>query len=170
MAPMSSSGWSRRARRARQPFGCPWDPPRPAERLVRRATVDVDLERKLVSERMRVARQTDIELCVAAQTAAAARRELGSIAHLLLRLRLACPARIRGLWRWAIELASRMAGEPLSDWRGAEVIAAEGFSGRPDVAEVGERSLVACVRLPHGKRRSTGDAHTGGGAVGEVTP
>ena len=258
---------------------------------MRRATVDVDLERKLVSERMRVARQTDIELCVAAQTAAAARRELGSIAHLLLRrrayrrlgfvrlsdyarerlgvsartvqaaawlakrldalpavgtafdrsdiswtqaraicsvasaadechwldlaarhsvedlerfvrtaraasdacpahdrdpdadadenvidgepalrLRLACPARIRGLWRWAIELASRMAGEPLSDWRGAEVIAAEGFSGRPDVAEVGERSLVACVRLPHGKRRSTGDAHTGGGAVGEVTP
>src|SRR5947209_4811087 len=87
MAPMSSSGWSRRARRARQPFGCPWVPPRPAERLVRRATVDIDLERKLVSERMRVARQTDIELCVAAQTAAAARRELGSIAHLLLRRR-----------------------------------------------------------------------------------
>src|SRR5437660_3241884 len=83
MAPMSSSGWSRRARRARQPFGCPWVPPRPAERLVRRATVDIDLERKLVSERMRVARQTDI----AAQTAAAARRELGSIAHLLLRRR-----------------------------------------------------------------------------------
>ena len=254
---------------------------------MRRSRIEVDLERHLVSERMRVARQTDIELCGVSRTEAAARRELGSVAHVLLRrrgyrrlgfvrvqdyarerlgvsgrtlqeaawlatrldrlpavgtafdrsdiswtqaraicrvasatderhwlelaarhsvaelkrlaeraraaksaapdtdadadsdsddenvidgepalrLRLACPARIRGLWRWAVELASRMAGEPLSAWRAAEIIAAEGLSGRPDGADIGERALVACMRPPRAARASTND----GAAVTEVT-
>ena len=48
-----------------------------------------------------------------------------------MRLRIACPARVRALWRRALELASRVAGEPLAAWRAAEIIAAEAFSGRP---------------------------------------
>ncbi|HEY2388488.1 MAG TPA: HNH endonuclease signature motif containing protein [Candidatus Binatia bacterium] len=48
----------------------------------------------------------------------------------MVRVRLRCPARVRALWRRALELASRVAGETLADWRAAEIIAAEGFSGR----------------------------------------
>jgi hypothetical protein len=66
-----------------------------------------------------------------------------------LRLRIACPARIRGLWRWAVELASRAAGEPLCAWRAAEIIAAEGSAGRPDAGVIGDRALVASMRLAH---------------------
>src|SRR5436190_1131140 len=49
MAPMSSSGWSRRARRARQPFGCPWVPPRPAERLDALPAVGTAFDRSDIS-------------------------------------------------------------------------------------------------------------------------
>jgi hypothetical protein len=64
-----------------------------------------------------------------------------------VRWRLVCPARVRALWRRAIELASRAAGEPLAAWRAAELIAAEGFSGRPSGIAVGDRALLACLRL-----------------------
>ncbi len=72
-----------------------------------------------------------------------------------LRLRFACPARLRALWRRTLELASRAAGEPLSDWRAAEIIAAEGFSGRPAGASLGERALLASIRRAARERRST---------------
>ncbi len=71
-----------------------------------------------------------------------------------LRLRFACPARLRALWRRALELASRAAGKPLSDWRAAEIIAAEGFSGRPAGASLGERALLASIRRAARERRS----------------
>jgi hypothetical protein len=47
------------------------------------------------------------------------------------RLRLHCPRRVRALWRATVELARRVAGEPLPLWQAAEAIAAEGLSGAP---------------------------------------
>ena len=70
-----------------------------------------------------------------------------------VRWRLVCPARVRALWRRALELASRSAGEPLSDWRAAEVVAAEGSSGRPVGAALGDRALIEAVRLERRARR-----------------
>ncbi len=46
-------------------------------------------------------------------------------------VRVACPRRLRRLWRAALELAERVAGARLSPWQAAEVIAAEGLSGAP---------------------------------------
>lgn len=46
-----------------------------------------------------------------------------------VRFRLLCPRALRPLWRVVVELARRMAGEPLPVWRAAEAIAAEGLSG-----------------------------------------
>ncbi|MEO6029573.1 MAG: hypothetical protein ABIR79_22130, partial [Candidatus Binatia bacterium] len=46
-----------------------------------------------------------------------------------VRWRFVCPSRVRALWRRALELASCAAGEPLADWRAAEIVAAEGSSG-----------------------------------------
>ncbi len=46
-----------------------------------------------------------------------------------------------------------MAGEPLATWQAAEVIAAEGFSGRPTGALVGDRSLIEAIRLARRERR-----------------
>ena len=82
-----------------------------------------------------------------------------------VRWRLACPARVRALWRRALELASRAAGESLADWRAAEVIAAEGFSGRPAGAPIAERALLTSLRLARRARRSAGPA-----AVGDESP
>jgi hypothetical protein len=42
--------------------------------------------------------------------------------------RLRCPRWVPPLWREAVELARRVAGEPLAPWRAAEAIAAEGLS------------------------------------------
>jgi hypothetical protein len=70
-----------------------------------------------------------------------------------VRWRLACPARLRALWRRAVELASRVAGEPLAAWRAAEVIAAEASSGRPVGAAMGDRALLAAIRLARRARR-----------------
>ena len=64
-----------------------------------------------------------------------------------IRWRIACPARVRALWRRAVEVASRVAGEPLATWQAAEVIAAEGFSGRPSGASIGDRALLEAMRL-----------------------
>jgi len=70
-----------------------------------------------------------------------------------VRWRFACPARVRALWRRALELASRAAGEPLCDWRAAEIVAAEGSSGRPQGVSLGDRALIAAIRLAHRARR-----------------
>jgi hypothetical protein len=45
--------------------------------------------------------------------------------------RLRCPRWVGALWRETVELARRMAGEPLAVWRAAEAIAAEGLSAVP---------------------------------------
>jgi hypothetical protein len=78
-----------------------------------------------------------------------------------MRLRIVCPARVRALWRHAVELASRVAGEPLAAWRAAELIAAEAFSGRPAGVSLVDRAVLACLRLARRARRSdlTPDAH-----------
>lgn len=70
-------------------------------------------------------------------------------------LRLACPGRLRSLWRRACELASRVAGEPLATWRAAEVIAAEGIAGRPAGMALGDRVRLAFLRLGGCGARST---------------
>lgn len=44
--------------------------------------------------------------------------------------RLRCPRWVPPLWRDAVELARRVAGESLAPWRAAEAIAAEGLSAR----------------------------------------
>ncbi len=75
-----------------------------------------------------------------------------------VRWRLACPARVRALWRRALALASRVAGEPLAEWRAAEVIAAEGASGRPAGQPIGDHALLAAVRMAHRARRAIQDA------------
>jgi hypothetical protein len=59
--------------------------------------------------------------------------------ELAVRIRIPCPARLRALWRRALELASRVAGEALATWRAAEVIAAEAFAGRPARTWLGNR-------------------------------
>jgi hypothetical protein len=71
-----------------------------------------------------------------------------------VRWRFTCPARVRALWRRALELASRAAGEPLSDWRAVEIVAAEGSSGRPLSTSIGDRALLAALRLAHRARRT----------------
>jgi hypothetical protein len=70
-----------------------------------------------------------------------------------MRLRIACPARVRALWRRALELASRIAGEPLAAWRAAEILAAEAFSGRPAGVSFVDRAVLACLRLARRARR-----------------
>lgn len=73
-------------------------------------------------------------------------------------LRIECPGRIRSLWRRACELASRVAGEPLSAWRAAEAIAAEGIAARPMGSSIADRVMAALLRLaqrpPRGDRES----------------
>lgn len=76
-----------------------------------------------------------------------------------VRWRFVCPTRVRALWRRALELASRIAGEPLAEWRAAEIVAAEGSSGRPPGASMGDRALLAAVRLARRARRTRGAAH-----------
>src|SRR6266404_5150881 len=75
-----------------------------------------------------------------------------------VRWRIACPARVRALWRRARELASRMAGGQLPAWRAAEIIAAEAFSGRPADASFVERALLASMRLGGRARKSAAAA------------
>ena len=70
-----------------------------------------------------------------------------------VRWRFVCPSRIRALWRRAVELASRVSGGPLADWRAAEIIAAEGSSGRPRGTSMGDRVLIEAMRLARRERR-----------------
>ena len=75
-----------------------------------------------------------------------------------VRWRFVCPARVRALWRRALDLASRVAGEPLSEWRAAEIVAAEGASGRPAGASLGDRALIEAMRLARRDARQARDA------------
>ncbi len=77
-----------------------------------------------------------------------------------VRFRLTCPARVRALWRHALELASRMAGTSLVPWQAAEVVAAEAFSGRPSGVPFGDRALLAALRLARRARRHAKDGAT----------
>ena len=77
-----------------------------------------------------------------------------------VRWRFACPARVRALWRRAVELASRAAGELLAEWRAAEVVAAEASSGRPVGALLGDRALLTATRLARRAHRRARDART----------
>jgi hypothetical protein len=58
--------------------------------------------------------------------------------------RLRCPRWVGALWRETVELARRMAGEPLAVWRAAEAIAAEGLSAAPH-----EQSAAASPNEAH---------------------
>ena len=95
-----------------------------------------------------------------------------------VRLRLRCPARLRALWRHAVAVASRVAGEPLPAWRAAELVAAESFAGRPADASFGDRALLAALRLARRTRRlsariataATADADDTGDSHGLVPP
>jgi uncharacterized protein DUF222 len=51
-----------------------------------------------------------------------------------LRFAMRCPAAVWVLFRRVVELARRVAGEPLATWRAAEAIAAEGLSSRAGAA------------------------------------
>jgi len=70
-----------------------------------------------------------------------------------IRWRFVCPSRVRALWRRALDLASRVAGGPLADWRAAEIVAAEGSSGRPRGTSMGDRVLMEAMRLARRERR-----------------
>ena len=87
-----------------------------------------------------------------------------------VRWRIACPARVRALWRRARELASRMAGGQLPAWRAAEIIAAEAFSGRPADASFVERALLASMRLGGRARKSAAVATPAAPAPAAAAP
>jgi len=71
-----------------------------------------------------------------------------------VRLRIVCPARVRALWRHALALAARVAGEPPATWRAAETVAAEALSGRPVGTAIADRALLACMRWARWTRRA----------------
>ena len=74
-------------------------------------------------------------------------------------VRIACPRYVRSAWRMAVELASRMSGTPLPQWRAAEAVAAEALAGAP----AGSRACLdgseerdteeGTPRLPRSRRR-----------------
>ncbi len=59
----------------------------------------------------------------------------------VVRIRLGCPRRLRALWRATVELARRMAGQPLALWEACEAIAAEGLA-----SPVARRALCATAQ------------------------
>ena len=85
-------------------------------------------------------------------------------------LRIGCPARVRLLWRRTLELAERVAGARLAAWQAAEIIAAEGIAARPAGVPIGDRVLLAGIRLARRLRRvaaSARNARAVHGADGE---
>ena len=76
-----------------------------------------------------------------------------------VRVRIACPSRLRALWRYALELASRVAGSRLPTWRAVELIAAEGIAGRPPEAIIGDRLMRAWMRAWRAHRHQSPDDH-----------
>jgi hypothetical protein len=84
-------------------------------------------------------------------------------------LRIGCPARVRVLWRRTLELAERVAGARLAAWQAAEIIAAEGIAGRPAGVPIGDRVLLASMRLARRLRRAAAVAHRQGSADASAT-
>ncbi len=62
-----------------------------------------------------------------------------------VRVALSCPRRLRALWRSTVELARRMAGEPLPVWQACEAIAAEGLSAATRSELRGEPAASCCA-------------------------
>jgi hypothetical protein len=87
-----------------------------------------------------------------------------------VRFRLTCPSRIRALWRYAVRLAARVAGETLAPWRAAEAIAAEAFSGRPADSRFEDRALIGAMRLARRALRKGGDKPSTDVADHSVSP
>jgi len=80
-----------------------------------------------------------------------------------IRVRLGCPRRVRALWRSTVELARRMAGEPLPLWQACEAIAAEGLTSPP--ARWGARGHTQAAPCATGASSSS----PGSAADGAVT-
>lgn len=79
----------------------------------------------------------------------------------MARFRLLCSRALRPLWRMTVELARRMAGEALPEWRAAEVIAAEGLSGAPVGLGPQSGDATASASVPSACRQ----AHDGDGTA-----
>ena len=69
-------------------------------------------------------------------------------------VRLACPGRVRALFRRAVDLARAMSGAPVPLWQAVEAMAAEGLSGRNPAADGPE---APPVRPRHSRGHSDGD-------------
>jgi len=80
-----------------------------------------------------------------------------------VRIRISCPRRLRALWRATVELARRMAGEPVALWQACETIAAEGLTSpaaRRDVHRDGSDASPAMMYL--GPARGAADVDADG--------
>jgi hypothetical protein len=75
-----------------------------------------------------------------------------------VRFAIRCPRWVARLWREGVELARRVAGEPLALWRAAEAIAAEGLSAVPP-------SRAAAHGAPAAGGRAGADARGGQGST-----
>jgi hypothetical protein len=71
-----------------------------------------------------------------------------------VQIRLACPRRVRALWRATVELARRMAGEPLPVWQACEAIAAEGLSS-PAARPTRDSPMTLAPPATNGSRGAT---------------
>ncbi len=78
--------------------------------------------------------------------------------------RIHCPAAVRVRWRHAVELARRMAGEPLPVWGAADVIAAEASSGPRTLRNVRDAHSARDRRDAEGDRAAHTPPHAACGA------
>jgi hypothetical protein len=77
-----------------------------------------------------------------------------------VRIRIGCPRRVRALWRATVELARRMAGEPLALWQACEAIAAEGLTSpaaRRDVGDDGRDTSPVITHLGRARDDPSGE-------------
>ncbi len=71
-------------------------------------------------------------------------------------LRIRCPRWVAPLWRETVEMARRVAGEPLALWRAAEAIAAEGLAA-PRKFESSARAIDHALARPAENGAATAD-------------
>jgi len=90
----------------------------------------------------------------------------------VVRIRLACPRRLRALWRATVELARRMAGRPFARWEACEAIAAEGLASPVARRALGRSTLDGSSVMQAPDDRASGIAGTedvsGNGPVATV--
>ncbi len=84
-------------------------------------------------------------------------------------LRIACPVRVRALWRYAVELARRMCGTDVAPWEAAEAIAAEGLAGSAPRANTGDFEAELGRLQARTARREHARAVAEFGRAGHVT-